>query len=128
MNFAPPDAAALALFGVMCAGNIFLLWQRFRRRFARFFPLSDTVLADPDPKFKQLNAFAYALHTIAHDYGLEVTAIAYNEKERTYQSYNFGVERCDASDAQRAQYLFYAAQLLAQDAVDLKRASKEAES
>lgn len=127
------DAFGFALLVTMSAGNAFLLAQRLRRRFARFFPLSNTalgivVLGAEDPRFKQLNAFADAMHTLAHDYDLEITAVAYNEKERTYQSYNFGAERCNSTDEERARYFVYAAQLLAQDSIDLTRMAKEAES
>jgi hypothetical protein len=125
------DALTLALVAVMTVGNALLLAQRLRRRFAWFFPLPNTlgiVLGSEDPKFKQLNAFADALHTLAHDYNLEVTAVAYNDEERTYQSYNFGAERCNSTDEERARYFVYTAKLLAQDAIDLANMSKEAES
>ena len=131
MNFNPPDAVARALFGVLCAANIIFLGQRIRRRFARFFPLGNAagiVLGGEGPEFKQLTAFADHLHLLAHDYGVEIVAVAYDEKNRVYHCVSFGERRCDASDEERANDYQLGAIMLTKDSIGLRQASREAES
>lgn len=111
--------AFAALIAVMTVGNVYLLGRHFRRRYARFFGPPKTIDGNTDVEFGQLNAFLDALHLLVHDYGVEITAIGFDEKTRVYTSISLGEVRCDADEYTRARDYKVAATMLNQDADEL---------